>query len=40
VHQKSLQDLATDLGVASPFEHYENTRFGANSQAKGQTDHE
>lgn len=34
-HQQSLQDLAADLDVASPFEHYESTRFGAGSQAKG-----
>ncbi len=34
-HQQLLQDIAAELGVASPFAHYENTRFGAGSLEKG-----
>mgnify|MGYP006417767693 CR=1 FL=1 len=34
-HQKSLQDTAAELGVASPFAQYEDTRFGADSSEKG-----
>lgn len=30
-HQKSLQDLADELGIDTPFAQYESTRFGASS---------
>ena len=30
-HQRSLQDLADDLGIDTPFAQYESTRFGAGS---------
>ena len=30
-HQASLQDIADELDVNTPFDQYENTRFGAGS---------
>ena len=30
-HQRSLQDLADDLGIDTPFAQYESSRFGAGS---------